>query len=71
MKKPSRYIEMDVSWVGLGATLLQARNNTSCPMDEAPGNSILRPITFTSKSLTRAEKRYSNIEREALGLYTG
>ena len=47
---------MDTSGHGLGAALLQTRNNTSCPRDEAPDNSILRPIEFTSKSLTRAEK---------------
>ena len=47
---------MDASWVGLGATLLQTRINTSCPRDDTPDNSILRPIAFASKSLTRAEK---------------
>ena len=63
--------EMDASRVGLGPTLLQTRNSTSCPKDEAPDNSILRPIEFTSKSLARAEKRYSNIERETLGILCG
>ena len=29
---------------------------------------ILRPIAFESKSLTSAEWRYSNIEREVLGI---
>ena len=66
------YIETDASGVGLGATLLQTRSNTSCPKDEAPDNSILRLIEFPSKSLTRAKKkRYSNIEREALGILYG
>ena len=50
------YIEMDASGVGLGATFLQMRSNTSCPMDEAPDNSTLRPIAFASKSLIAAEK---------------
>ena len=50
------YIEMNASGVGLGATLLQTRNNTSCPKDEAPDNSILTPIAFSSKSLTGAGK---------------
>ena len=37
---------------------------TSCPRDKAPDNSKLRPITFVSKSLSSAERRYSNIDRE-------
>ena len=36
-----------------------------------PDNTILYPIAFTSKSLTGAEHRYSNIEREALGILHG
>ena len=36
-----------------------------------PDNTILRPITFTSKSLMSTEQRYSNIEREALGTQHG
>ena len=62
------YIEVEASGVGLGATLLQIRNNTSCRKDEAPDNSILRPIAFSSKSRTGAEKRYSSIERESLSI---
>ena len=62
------YIEIDVSGVVLRAILLQTRSNTSCPKDEAPDNSTLRPIAFASKSLTGAEKRYSNIEKEALAI---
>ena len=58
------YIETDVSGVGLGVVLLQTRSNTSCPRDEAPDNSILRPIAFSSKSLTGAETRYSNIKEK-------
>ena len=57
------YIDTDASGVGLGTALLQTRNNTICPRDEAPDNGILRPTASTSKILTRAEKRYSNIER--------
>ena len=53
------------------AALLQTRDNMSCHRDEASHNSILSPIPFTSKSLTMADKRYSNIEREALGILNG
>ena len=55
------YLETDTSGVGLGASLLQTRNGTMA----------LRPIAFTSKSLSSAEKRYSNIESEALGILHG
>ena len=46
------YIQTDTSGVGLEAALLQTRSNISCPRDETPYNSILRPIAFASKSLT-------------------
>ena len=41
--------------IGLGTTLLQTRDGRTCPRDTAPDNTILRPITFASKSLTSAE----------------
>ena len=65
------YLETDASGIGLGAALLQSRNGETCPRDIAPGNTILRPITFASKSLTGAEQRYSNIKKEALGIFHG
>ena len=55
------YIETDVSGVGLEIVLLQTRSKTSCHRDEVLDNSILRPITFSSKSVTRAENGNSNI----------
>ena len=58
------YLETDTSAVGLGAGLLQAKSSTSCPTDEAPANSILRPIAFTSKSPIE-HRTNSNKEREA------
>ena len=62
------YIETDAFEVGLGAALLQTRSKTSYPRGEVPDNSILRPIAFYNKILTRVEIKYSNIEREALGI---
>ena len=56
------YLETDMFGVGLGAALLQLRDNTGCQKDTAPDNTILCPITYASKSLTGAEQRYSNIE---------
>ena len=65
------YLETDASRIGLGAGLLQTRDDTACPEDIAPDNTILRPIAFASKCLTSAEHRYSNTEREALGILHG
>ena len=48
-------IQVDTSQRGLGAALLQANG----------------PIAFASKSLTETESRYSNIEREMLGIVFG
>ena len=36
-----------------------------------PDYTSLHPIAFASKSITGAEHRYSNIEREALGILHG
>ena len=60
MMKPSHCTETEVFGVRLGAAPLQTRSGTSCPGDEVPDNSILGPIAFMSKSLSIAEKRYSN-----------
>ena len=65
------YIETYMSGVGLGAALLQTRSNTSCLRDKVLDNGILRPIAFSKKSLTGAEKIFSNIERESLGILHG
>ena len=65
------YLETDASRVRLSAALLQTGSGKSCPRDKAPDNSTLRPITFASKCLSNMEKRYSNIEREALGILHG
>ncbi len=48
-------IEVDASLSGLGAALVQQG----------------RPVAFTSKALTDAERRYANIEREMLAVVHG
>ena len=65
------YLETEVPRVGLGAALLQMHEGTACQKDIAPDNVTVCPIAFASKSLTGAEHRYSNIEREALGILHG
>ena len=65
------YLETDASRVGLGVALLQMCEGTACQKDIAPDNTTLHPTVFASKSLTSAEHRYINIEREALGILHG
>ena len=65
------YLETDTSKVDLGAALLQTWEDTTCQKDMVPDNTILHPIAFASKSLTGVEHRYSNIERESLGILHG
>ena len=65
------YLEIDASGVGLGVALLQMHKGTACQKDIVPNSTTLCPIAFASKSLRGAECRYSNIEREALGILYG
>ena len=53
--KAETVIQTDASLKGLGAVLLQQG----------------QPVCYASKALTETEQRYSNIEREALGLVWG
>ena len=73
------FIEVDASGHGLGAALLQG-NIEKFELDNASPNRgqvleefryRLQPIAFASKSLSEAETRYSNIERELLGVVSG
>ena len=64
MSLNSLYLETDASGIGLGAALLQLHDNTACQKGMAPDNTILCPISFSSKRLTGAEWRYSNTEHE-------
>ena len=70
-EKKELLLEPDASDVGLGAALLQLRDNTMWQQGKAPDNTILWPIVFASKSLTVADNRYSNIECDALGIIHG
>ena len=65
------YLKTDMSGVGLDTLLLQARDGATYQKDTAPDNIILQSIALASKSLTSAECRYSNIQREALGILHG
>ena len=62
------YLKTGAFGIGLGATLFQTRDGTTCPKDITLDNTILRLTAFACKSLTNVEQRYSNIEREALGI---
>ena len=65
------YLETDVSRVGLVAGILHTREGTSCPRNETSDGSALKPIAFACKGLSATEKKYSKIEREALGILHG
>ena len=64
-------LKTDTSGICLGAALLQTQEGTTCQKDTVPDNTILHPIAFTSKNLTDTECRYSNIERDVLGILHG
>ena len=66
--KEMKCLYLEISVVGCRATLLQIGVGTSCPRDETPGNNMLRPIAFMSKSFSAAERRYINLEEEALAI---
>ena len=66
---------MDASGQGLGAVLLQGsieefelQNASQTDGKFLDFRNRLKPIAFASKSLSEAETRYSNIERELLGV---
>ena len=60
------FVESDASCEGLGAVLLQVRKEHEDQKD--PATAELQPVAYASKTLSGAESRYSNIEREALGI---
>ena len=68
-EKEQLYLETYASGVSLGASCLHMRDDMWVPRNEAPKNAVLWPIVFKSKSSTSMETHYSNIEREALGIW--
>ena len=69
------FIEVDASGHGLGACLLEGNieEQELVNASQTEGKFLefrnrLHPIAFASKSLSEAETRYSNIERELLGV---
>ena len=54
VRKPL-YLETYTSGLGLGAALLQVRNNLTYRYDELPANVMLWPNAFVNKSLSSME----------------
>ena len=57
--------------VQLEVGLLQMRDEMNYPLYVAPYNTILRPSTFASKSLSSVGRSFTHIERETLGMQNG
>ena len=51
------FVVMDANPVGLGAILMQEQKDREC-----------KPVAYIIKTLTEVERRYSQIEREALAI---
>ena len=62
------YLETDAFGVDFGVALLQTWEGTTCQKEVVPDNTILYPLAFASICLTSIKCRYSNIEREMLGI---
>ena len=67
-EKEQLYLETDVSGVGLGAGLLQVRDDMQFSRNEVPDNAVLWPVAFMTKGITSTKTCYSNIEKEILAL---
>ena len=66
------YLETDISRVGLGPALLQDTGRYNVPeKTQCQKTPYCVSIAFANKSLMGAKHRYSNIEREALGILHG
>ena len=50
------YLETDGSGIGLGASLLQGRQDMNCGYNKVPDNVTLCLIALASKSLSNMEK---------------
>ena len=69
------YLEVDASENQIGCALMQTYNGTEHPCDSNPDinpePTDVVPLAFAAKTLSPAERRYSNIEREALAIQIG
>ena len=64
-EKEPLYHETNISGVGLGGRSPTSQGRNTVSKDEAP-NIALHPTAFTRKSLSSAETKHSNKEREGL-----
>ena len=64
------FLEMEASGVGVGAALLQTRSGNSCPRDKVPATGHTDPWHLWARAC-EAWERYSNIEREVVGILYG
>ena len=69
-EKEQFHLKMDVSGVGLGASLLQPREGMGFPRNEAPYNATLCPIACTHKSLAKYIYLLKQL-KEVLGILHG
>ena len=58
-------------WIKTRSQTTTNQRQKNFPQDNITDNSIQRPITLVSKSLSSTERRHSNLEKEVLGILHG